>query len=909
MRAKVWDVLLYLATRPGEVVSVDDLRRAVWREVYVARKTVHNVVAELRAAMAGGEGGSAPIDTLKRRGYRLRARVSHLAAPTETTGDLLRGNVVLARPALGAQLDDVWDETLTHGVRIALLAGEPGAGKSTLLQWMIDAMHAVGPTIGDPAGAGVALGCCTDPAGIAEPLGPLLMATAALLSDRPAALAALRRLAPTWLLQFPGFVEPHEMDALQRLCAGSSTARRQREGVAFFEALAAQSPLMLAIEDLHWADVETLAVLTALARSARRVPLCVVGTLRRYPGVLAASRAGQIEALRRMATEIEVPPFSPDEIGAYLRLRLDCRLLPVELPALLLERTSGNPLLLQSACRQLITDQHLTRDAAGWRLALGTTLGTPRLATDVSRVVAGAPHGLTPELARVVEAASLLGETFSATALADVLAESLASIEQALAALIDAEVVRRAAGERYAFAHAVHRQVVRHGIDAERRLSLHVAVATHLMDRPITPLDPFEPLRIAEHLAAAGDWSGAGEYFERAAHVATWRVDYPSAALHLEQALACIARLPKTAASEHREAHVRLLLGNLTILLLSVDTPLVLEHFEAAAVLFDRHGDGTEAFRARLGVTVTNILRGQCDAALRAADRLLADAGDDLPGTRAAACAYAGLATLLHGDLPAACGLLEESLSQPVSDDLPRVLDLRTATHFTLALARAVSGDLAAARETQSMARAECGSDSLPAAQPLYLLQDAAVAVLTGDPAVVEERIAAAAALCESYAIIQLPPIGEFMRQWAIAQRQPNGAALAAMEEALAAHEQSGSRWLQGLLGTHLAAAYLAAGRTEEAAAAVERSATWIEWGGEHLAEAEVHRLRAACLLAAPATGSRQAAIAELRRALAVAAGQGAGLFEERAREMLDAAGVAAPPQRRARASRRSTGA
>ena len=904
LRAKAWDTLLYLAARPGEVVSVDDLRRAVWRDVYVARKTVHNVVAELRAALAAG-GGPAPIDTLKRRGYRLRARISHLAAPAEAAGDP-RGPTLLVRPAYGARLDDVWDEALAHGTRVVLLVGEPGAGKSTLLRWLVDAMHDLGPTVGDPAGAAVALGCCADHGDGAEPLGPLLMAAAALFSERPGAPALLRRLAPTWLLQFPGLVEPHEVDTLQRLCAGSSTARRQREGVAFLEALAAQSPLLLAIEDLHWADADTLDLLAALARSARRVPLCVVGTLRRYPGALPDEQAARIEALRRDATEIEVTPFTLEEIAAYLRLRLDSAQVPADLAPWLLERTAGNPLMLQSACRQLIAEQHLTRDANGWHLAASVALHPPRLAADVGRAVAGAIDGLPPELLRVVEGASLLGESFGAAALAEILAEPQPAMERALSALVGEEILRRAGDDRYAFAHPVHRQVVRHGVPTERRLELHRAVATHLMDRPITPLEPFEPLRIAEHLAAAADWSRASEYFERAAHAATWRVDYAGAARHLEQALACIARLPATAASELREAHGRLLLGNLAGIQLSVQAPLALDNFVAAASIFDRHGERLEAFRARLGITFTTVLRGRCDDAQHAAARLLldAEATPPLPGVAAAACAYAGLATLLRGEVDRACALLTRSQREPVADDLPRLLDLRPFSGFALATALAVRGDLPAARAMQADARAACRSDVLPASQPLYLLQDAAVASLVGDVAIVEQRVAEAAALCDSYAIFSLAPIGEFLRHWAAARRRPTDAAFAGMAAALDAHGRSGSRWLRPLLGSQLAAAYLDAGRLEAARDMVDQSASWIGWGGELLAQAEVHRVRAGCLAAAaggapPARrdGLRQAAVEELQRAVAVAAAQGSGLFAERARAQLEALGEPAHSQ------------
>jgi len=919
LRAKAWDVLLYFASRRGELIPVEALRAAVWSDVTVAMKTVHNVVAELRQALYTAPGELAPIQTVKRRGYRFTAVVAQVAPPlpmplsgsaTPTTDAAL-----LQRPQPAAQLYTAWRGGLTSGVRIGLLLGEPGAGKSTVLRAFLEDLAGDAASPADPPPGKtwplVAVGCCADHGEEAEPYGPLLMALGSVIAARASAPALLRRLAPTWLLQFPGLVDAAELEQLHRLCAGSAPARRSREGVALLEALAAEDALVLAIEDLHWADAETLEVLTALARMARRVPLFIVATLRRYPTLTASSIAPRIETLRRLAVEVEVPRFTPDEVRAYLRLRLADDVIAPEVAALLEERSSGNALVLRSLCRQLIEHRQLQRTANGWRLEHAATFAGHALSTDVTTVIATHLHGLAPELLPVLEASSLIGEEFSVAALAAVLGLPMDVVERRLVALTREEILRPAGPQRFGFAHAVHRQVVRDDIAAPRRAQLERAIAEHLVRRAITPGEPFMPAAIAAHFAAAGDWQEAGQYFEYAAHLATGRLDYRGAARGLEMALHCITRGVPSAAAEQREAALRLLLANLASASFDEAPAWVGDNFRTAASLFDKHGCTADAFRARLGLTFAHVARGEYREAGQTAEHLLANAGVAIAGSGAAACVYGAMVSLFRGDVEAAHALLQRGLQSPVSPDLPRLIDLRALMLLTLANTLALRDDSAGAlRALQQGLAAEC-RHSLPAGECLRLLHGALVACILHDSALAQQLIDQASELGERYGLSRFRPLVAFFEHWMDAATRRRDESLAAMEAAVAEHRQIGAGWLVSHLHALLAETYLEAQRPADAVRCVKAGLAFADTSGEGLFRAELHRLRARCLLADPSCEGRASAsaptspqaMAELERAVELARRQGAILFERRARD--DLHDLARDPDRRRQLSGR----
>ena len=163
--------------------------------------------------------------------------------------------------------------------------------------------------------------------------------------------------APSWLAQMPSLWTRSERSALET--RGRATRERMmRELTLAVEAMAADVPLLVKLEDIHWSDASTLDWLAHIARRPEPARLMVLATFR--PADAAAVKVGlgglvAELALHGQCQEIALHPLDLDAIEAYLSARLGRaeRRKPREMAPLLLERTGGNPLFMTSIVNQL----------------------------------------------------------------------------------------------------------------------------------------------------------------------------------------------------------------------------------------------------------------------------------------------------------------------------------------------------------------------------------------------------------------------------------------------------------------------------------------------------------------------------------------------------------------------------
>jgi predicted ATPase len=160
------------------------------------------------------------------------------------------------------------------------------------------------------------------------------------------ALAALRRFAPMWLTQLPGLVPEAERERLHRQVQGATSARMLCEVADALDALAADAPLVLVLEDLQWSDHATVELLAYVAQ--RRTPgrLLVLGTYRPVEVVIRAHPLrGMVQELagRGQAVLLPLQCLPAADVGAYLAGRLG-ESVAEELAEFIHERTGGNAL-------------------------------------------------------------------------------------------------------------------------------------------------------------------------------------------------------------------------------------------------------------------------------------------------------------------------------------------------------------------------------------------------------------------------------------------------------------------------------------------------------------------------------------------------------------------------------------
>ena len=158
--------------------------------------------------------------------------------------------------------------------------------------------------------------------GKGEPYLPVLEALGQLSSgaSHQEVLAALRRYAPLWLVQLPGLLCEGELERLQRQVQGATAARMLRELAEALEVLAAETPLMLVLEDLQWSDQATVELLAYLAQRRAPARLLVLGTYRPAETVVRGHPLrSMVQELcgRGLAVEHRLGLLPADEVAAY----------------------------------------------------------------------------------------------------------------------------------------------------------------------------------------------------------------------------------------------------------------------------------------------------------------------------------------------------------------------------------------------------------------------------------------------------------------------------------------------------------------------------------------------------------------------------------------------------------------
>ena len=266
----------------------------------------------------------------------------------------------------------------------------------------------------------------------------------------------------------------------------------------FFESIAGQAPLVLVVEDIHWADPALLDFLEHLAASARDVPLLVLCTARpelfdRRPG-WAAGLADH--------TAIPLAPLSDSDTAMLVAGLLCQALLPAETQRLLLERAGGNPLFAEEFVRML-RDRDLLDERGGLRA--GVDGSVPE---SIQAVIAARLDTLAQAHKRVLQDAAVVGKVFWAGAAAAIGGRGRDGVEQALVELAARQLIRPAEWSsmedepEFGFSHALVRDVAYAQIPRAERAVRHLRAAGWLEGKAGERLDDLAEV-LAHHTGEA----------------------------------------------------------------------------------------------------------------------------------------------------------------------------------------------------------------------------------------------------------------------------------------------------------------------------------------------------------------------------------------------------------------------
>ena len=548
---KAFAVLHLLVTHAGRLVTKVELLSALWAGTHVQDSVLKVCIREIRRALSDPARSPRFIETLHRRGYRFIGRIAISAGQPERGSNW---NGLVGREGEILRMQGWLDRSLLGERQVVFVTGEAGIGKTAVVDAFLE-RAAGAPFIR------IARGICLEQYGAGEAYMPVLEALGR-LSRGPgsAGLAALlRRHAPTWLIQMPALVSEEERGALHREVIGATKERMLREMAEAMEALAAEAPLILVLEDLHWSDYSTLGLITSLARRRGPARLLLIGTYRPSEALLSHHplEAVKQQLLMRRRCQEECLAYLPETaVAEYLTRRFPEARLPGEVARAIHQRTNGNPLFMVNVVEYLASRKLIVSDSA------------PDLREVLKEVETGVPESLRQMIEMQVnrlpageqsllEAASVAGLEFSALAVAAGQKAALPAVEEACEALAHRGQFLRPTGTgclpdgtvsaRLGFIHSLYQSVLYHRIPLARRLRLHQRIA----ERGIAVYGERAGEiagELAVHFEQARDYRSAIRYLREAADNAARRFANREAVAHLTRAFDLVNRLP---AAEH----------------------------------------------------------------------------------------------------------------------------------------------------------------------------------------------------------------------------------------------------------------------------------------------------------------------------------------------------------------------
>ena len=431
-----------------------------------------------------------------------------------------------------------WKHARSGEKRLVLVSGEPGVGKTRLAAELARRAHAEGTT--------VLFGRCDED--LAVPYQPFVEALRTYVHVcTPADLEAqigpfggdVARLVPEVAHMVPGLPEPLRADA-------ETERYRLFEAIAsFLDGVAATTPAVLLLDDLHWAAKPTLLMLRHLARSANDTPLLVVGTYRdteldrRHPLAETLADLRREQAVERIALR----GLDKEEVTELVETAADHSLSPevTELVHAVYAETEGNPFFVGQVLRHLVESGAVVQEDGRWvRAATADRIGIPE---GVREVISRRLARLDDESNAILAVAAVMGREFDAellTEAADVDAERVLDVLEI--AETDRLVEPTPGRAHFTFAHALVRSTLYEEIPTTRRLRVHRRVAQMLEARATAGDDTLLP-SLARHYceaAALGEAEQAVRYAAEAAREARERLAYEEAADLYERALAVL---------------------------------------------------------------------------------------------------------------------------------------------------------------------------------------------------------------------------------------------------------------------------------------------------------------------------------------------------------------------------------
>jgi predicted ATPase len=740
--------------------------------------------------------------------------------------------------------------------RVLCVTGEPGLGKTTVVEQFLDELGAGGPA------CAVARGRCSERLAGAEAYLPFLEALDSLLrcAGGMSAAGVMRQVAPTWYAQLAPLANEPAGPPVET--GGASPERLKRELGVFLKELSRLRPLVLFLDDVHWADPSTVDLLAYLGGRCGTWQLLVVLAYRPADLALCKHPFGPVRLElqgRGLCREVPLGFLARPDVERYLGLRFPGHDFPAELADVVHRRTEGNPLFLADLLRDLCDRGVIAAAEGRWTLARAL----PDLQRELPESVRGLIQRKIDQLGeadhRLLTAASVQGHEFDAAVVARALDLDAAEVEERLAELDrvhafvrllrEHELPDRTPTVRYAFVHALYQNALYASLQPTRKAALSAAVARSLR-HCYGDQDPSIVTELAFLTEAARDFPGAAGYFLQAAEQAVRVGAHQEAVALAGRGLGLLRSLPDTPARTRQEFALLIALGVSLVATRGFASPDVEETYLRARALGQGMEDIATLFPALYGLWNVYLVRCELARCRELAEQMFSLAQGQPDPVFLLVADNVLQQPLFHtGDLAVARRHQEQGLAR-----------YDPQRHRTLTAVYAEDpgvGCLAYGAVTlwhqgypeQALRSAEAArSLAEELATPFNLVQALYYGALTHlcrrEASRAEELAAALRELCREQGFALLLAGGMVLRGWGLAERGQLQEGVAQMRQGLADWQATGALSHRAYHLALLAEALGRGGQVEEGLTALDEAQSLCRTTGERFCEAELHRVR-----------------------------------------------------------------
>jgi TOMM system kinase/cyclase fusion protein len=620
-------------------------------------------VSEITRRLLGTDFGLEPLqEQLQGRTGRsmmvFRLGRPQRAATGQSSTDRM-GVAMVGRDEELALLRQRWHQSRQGMGQLILVTGEAGIGKSRLVSELL-------PMIEDQPHVRLHARCT--PEGQNSPLRPVIELLALHLElhdgmsveskrERLEALLVRHHLDPASYLPLLATlldIPPGERFPLPQVAPQRQKSMTLEAVIALVSVIASEDPVLLGIEDVHWADPTTIELLSLLVEEVPTSPICVVLTAR--PEFSPPWRAGSM-------TQIHLGRMEQEAVRQMvLRLTKD-KALPQDVVDKMIRRTDGIPLFVEELTRTILESGALEEHESSYQLVGKLSdLDIPPTLRDslMARLDRLGPIKATAQLAAVI------GREFDLDLLARISPLDQDALREALSQLMGAGIIhrrRRLEGDLYLFKHALLREIAYESLLKSTRREHHARIAEALEQHSAEVVST-RPELLAHHYAGAQQIAKAVTHVERAAQLALQRFANAEAVAYMRQALTWLEGLKDQRQRSEIELRCNMFLIQAMSLMSGAGIRDVEQLIERCQALVDEIGDRASGFFVLIMLSMYHQMRAHHQVEAVLARRCLEQGDADAnPLYRMDALRALGMASHYMGDFQGGRQYLEQSIA------------------------------------------------------------------------------------------------------------------------------------------------------------------------------------------------------------------------------------------------------